>query len=364
MVQVEAYLSGRKKFFSTRIYLKPEQWDARKQEVIKHPNADALNRMIHEFMASIERHELDLWRHGRRVSLELLKESMSKDVNNEQFLPFLEKEIGMASVKSRTRQNHLSTLRLLREFRKDILFTELTFELVCSFESFLQSKGYHVNTIAKHLKHLKRYINVAINKECISMDGYAFRKYRIKTMESHHTHLGPEELAKMERLQLTGRCSKYQHVLDAFLFCCYAGMRYSDFVSLTPDNLVEVNAQKWLVYKSVKTGTEVRLPIYLLFGGKCIEILNKYRENLSVFFQLKDNSNVNKILHILSRMAGLGKNISFHTARHTNATLLIYDGVNITTVQKLLGHKNIKTTQIYATIMDMTVINDLEKNHS
>lgn len=53
--------------------------------------------------------------------------------------------------------------------------------------------------------------------------------------------------------------------------------------------------------------------------------------------------------------------ISFHTARHTNATLLIYNGVNITTVQKLLGHKSVKTTQVYTNIMDMTIVHDLEK---
>lgn len=55
------------------------------------------------------------------------------------------------------------------------------------------------------------------------------------------------------------------------------------------------------------------------------------------------------------------KKISFHTARHTNATLLIYNGVNITTVQKLLGHKSVKTTQVYTNIMDMTIVHDLEK---
>lgn len=90
-------------------------------------------------------------------------------------------------------------------------------------------------------------------------------------------------------------------------------------------------------------------------------LVNKYRDNLEGFFRLRDNSNVNKDLLTLAKLAGLSKNISFHTARHTNATLLIYNGVNITTVQKLLGHKSVKTTQVYTNIMDMTIIHDLEK---
>ena len=52
--------------------------------------------------------------------------------------------------------------------------------------------------------------------------------------------------------------------------------------------------------------------------------------------------------------------LAFHTARHTNATLLLYKGVNITTVQKLLGHKSVKTTEIYSKIMDITLVRDLE----
>ena len=91
---------------------------------------------------------------------------------------------------------------------------------------------------------------------------YAFRKYKIKTVENGHTHLAPEELEKMETLQLTGRYIKYQKTLDAFLFCCYAGMRYSDFVNMKPENIVEMHQETWLIYKSIKTGTEVRLPLY------------------------------------------------------------------------------------------------------
>ena len=92
-----------------------------------------------------------------------------------------------------------------------------------------------------------------------------------------------------------------------------------------------------------------------------MNILKYYQHDLNGFFRLRDNSNINKELLLLSKLAGIKKRISFHTARHTNATLLIYSGANITTVQKLLGHKSMKTTQIYADIMDITLIKDLER---
>lgn len=367
LVQVEAYLNRKKKYFSTKVYLRPDQWDAKKLLVKNHPNADALNRLIYEFMAMIEKRELELWQQGKPITLEILKEVLSEQQEQEDkssFIPFFKHEVMTSNLKESTKRNHLSTLALLQDFKKNVTFSDLTFEFVSSFEYFLQSKGYHTNTIAKHMKHLKRHINVAINKEYMDIQKYAFRKYKIKTVENGHTHLSPEELEKMETLQLTGRYMKYQKTLDAFLFCCYAGMRYSDFVNMKSENIIEMHQETWLIYKSIKTGTEVRLPLYLLFNGKGIRILNKYQADLQDFFHLRDNSNVNKELIIIARLAGLSKKVSFHTARHTNATLLIYNGVNITTVQKLLGYKSVKTTQIYTNVMDMTIISDLEKNHS
>lgn len=361
LVQVEAYLGRKKKYFSTKVYLKPEQWDNKKLIVKNHPNADALNRLIYEFVATIEKKELELWQQGKRISLELLKNALTTQENNSSFISFFRQEVMNSSLKDSTKRNHLSTLILLQEFKKDIVFSDLTFEFISSFEYFLQLKGYHINTIAKHMKHLKRHVNIAINKEYIEIQKYAFRKYKIKTIENKHTHLVPEELERLENLILSDRYVKLQKSLDAFLFCCYAGMRYSDFINLSFENIVDINQETWLIYKSVKTGTEVRLPLYLLFSGKGIAILNKYRDNLEDFFHLRDNSNVNKDLIIITRLAGLSKRISFHTARHTNATLLIYNGINITTVQKLLGHKSVKTTQVYTNVMDMTIIHDLEK---
>lgn len=361
LVQVEAYLGRKKKYFSTKVYLKPEQWDNKKLIVKNHPNADALNRLIYEFVATIEKKELELWQQGKRISLELLKNALTTQENNSSFISFFRQEVMNSSLKDSTKRNHLSTLILLQEFKKDIVFSDLTFEFISSFEYFLQLKGYHINTIAKHMKHWKRHVNIAINKEYIEIQKYAFRKYKIKTIENKHTHLVPEELERLENLILSDRYVKLQKSLDAFLFCCYAGMRYSDFINLSSENIVDINQETWLIYKSVKTGTEVRLPLYLLFSGKGIAILNKYRDNLEDFFHLRDNSNVNKDLIIITRLAGLSKRISFHTARHTNATLLIYNGINITTVQKLLGHKSVKTTQVYTNVMDMTIIHDLEK---
>ena len=360
LVQVEAYMDGRKRYFSTHVYLKPEQWDGRRKRVRSHPNAETLNRRISGFVATLENLELQLWREGRRVSPTLLKETLCKETGGQSFIRFVEHEVRDAAVKESTRRNLRSTLRQLCAFRPQILFADLTFEFVADFELFLRRQNLHTNTVAKHLKHLKQQVNAAIRKDYLHPQRHPFRDYKIKTATYRHTHLTLDELACLEQLRLHGRHTRLQKTLDAFLFCCYAGLRYSDFTSLSSDNLVNIGKEQWLIYRSVKTQTEVRLPLFVLFGGKGLAILERYADCLNDFFHLKDNSNVNKQLRLLGRMAGLNKTFSFHTARHTNATLLIYKGINITTIQKLLGHKNVKTTQVYAQIMDRTVVHDLK----
>lgn len=152
---------------------------------------------------------------------------------------------------------------------------------------------------------------------------------------------------------------KIRHVLDAFLFCCYTGLRYSDFRSLNNTNLIQINRSPWLCVDMLKTNITVRLPLAFLFNGKALQILNRY-PNMDIFSSIPINSDTNKILSEIAQHAKIRKHFTFHTARHTCATLLVHQGVAITTVQKILGHTSVKTTQIYSEVMSDTIIKDLK----
>ena len=186
-------------------------------------------------------------------------------------------------------------------------------------------------------------------------------RLQIKTTQSKHSFLLPEEIRKLEKLELSSCPKSLMHSLKAFLFCCYTGIRYSDFVLLNESNIVTIKGEKWLIFRTVKTNTEVSIPLYLLFQGKALRLLQEYHQNVNDFFHLKSNSSVNKDLKKIGMLAKIEKHFSFHTARHTNATLLIYNGAQITTVQKLLGHQSVKTTQGYSDIFSGTIIKDLKK---
>ena len=102
--------------------------------------------------------------------------------------------------------------------------------------------------------------------------------------EGKHVFLLPDEMKRLEELSLINRNMHFQHTLDAFLFCCYTGLRYSDFTNLTEKNIVKIDRELWLIFNSVKTGIEVKLPLNLLFGGKALNILTKYQNKWNTFF--------------------------------------------------------------------------------
>ena len=357
LVQVEALLNQRKVYFRTNLYLKPEHWNSRNAQVDNHPQAHDLNSMLFEFVLHLQAIELSLWKRGIPVTLSLLKDAIKKDKPvNVTFPVFAKIYVQESDRKRSTKENLMTTITVLQEFRPGLDFKDITYTFLKEFEVHLKEKGNSVNTIAKHLRQLRTLVNEAINQGYIPSDAYPFRKYKIKQEKGRKEFLTPDELKRLENLDVD---KKLRHVLDAFLFCCYTGLRYSDFCQLTPENFIRVNGKRWLYFKSVKTGVEIRLPLHLLFESRALGILDRYPD-IGSFAALPCNSEVNKQLRKLAGLCGIKKRITYHVSRHTCATLLVHQGVAITTVQKLLGHTSVKTTQIYSEVLSSTIVRDLK----
>ena len=357
LVQVEASLNQRKIYFKTNIYIKPEHWDKRTSQVIGHPQANDLNSMLFEFVLYLQGIELALWKRGVPATLSLLKDAMKKNRPINITFPIFAKEyVQHSDRRESTKENLFTTITVLQEFRPGLDFKDITYTFLKDFEVYLREKGNGINTVAKHLRQLRTLVNEAINQGYIHADAYPFRKFKIKQEKGRHEFLTPDELKKLENLEVHDL--KLRHVLDAFLFCCYVGLRFSDFCQLTPSNFIRVNGKRWLHFKSIKTGIELRLPLHLLFEGKALAILDRYC--ITKFASLGSNSEVNKALSVITSMARIKKHVTYHCLRHTCATLLIHQGVPITTVQKLLGHTSVKTTEIYSEILSSTILRDLK----
>ncbi len=363
LVQIEASLNKRKVYFTTNVYLKPECWSKERSQVINHPQSNELNAMLYQNILDLQAVEIDCWKRGITATLSILKESIKKHVPTSiSFTKFCIQSIQSSGRRSGTKVDLMTTVTALKQFRHEVEFSDITYTFLKDFENFLIAKNLKTNTIAKHIRNVRTMVNEAINQGYIRQDDYPFRKFKIKHEKTEHNFLRPEELRRLEKFKATDGNQKNnpRHVLDAFLFCCYTGLRFSDFKQLRSSNIVTIRGRQWLTLSSIKTGIKLNIPLYLLFSGKALEVLARYEsmENLS---SIGCNADTNRVLHSIGKMAGIKRPFTFHVARHTCASLLVHDGVPITTVQTILGHTSIRTTQIYAEVFGKTIIRDLTK---
>ena len=358
LVQVEAKLNQRNIYLTTNLYLRPEHWCKDSAQVINHPHAVDLNAMLFEFIIHLQSIELGFWKRGIQPTLALLRDAVKKKSPvNITFTDFARKSIVSAEKSESTKENLMSTVRLLDRFRSGLTFEDLSYTFLKDFEAWLRNLGKNQNTTGKHLRQLRTLTNEAINDGYMPADAYPFRKFKIKQEKPQKPFLTPDELHKLEALQLADQ--RQQHVLDAFLFCCYTGLRYSDFRAINTSNVVQINRSSWLCFTMQKTNITVRLPLALLFDGKAVQLLDRY-PSVEDFAKLPGNAATNKILADIGINSKVKKHFTFHTARHTCATILVHQGVPITTVQKVLGHTSVKTTQIYSEVLADTIIRDLK----
>ena len=358
LVQVEAKLNQRNIYLTTNVYLQPVHWDKSTSQVINHPQAIELNAMLFEFIIHLQAIELGFWKRGIQPTLALLRDAVRKKAPTTiTFLAFARSAIETSDKRANTKENLLSTVTQLEQFRPGLDFADLTYTMLKDFESWLREQGKGVNTVAKHLRQLRTLCNEAINDGYMPADAYPFRKFKIRQEKGKHEFLTPDELRRLESVVLAD--GRHRHVLDAFLFCCYTGLRYSDFSALKTPNLVLINRKKWLCIKMQKTNIEIKLPLTLLFEGKSLEIIDRY-PSIEELSTIPSNCEINRLLAEIGKLSGVKKHFTFHTARHTCATLLVHQGVPITTVQKVLGHTSVKTTQIYSEVLSDTIVRGLK----
>ena len=353
---LEMSQNGSRKRLATRLYIKPEQWDKHKQQVVRHPLSEEYNYYLMQYRLRLEQREMYLWRLGKEPSIEevIHADEIGGALRSQSFLHYAHKCLKEALWKESTKQNRRVTLSYWEEIMADKAFFDIEEGDVKLFLRHLsEDKHLSNNTIAKHLRHLKIFANMAVRDDLWPRKENPFERIHMKIENSPRPHLKQSELIKLESLASKERLPW----LDAFLFCVYSGLRYSDFISLSYSNLhYENTGACWLSLRMKKTAHYLRLPLHALFEAKALRILKKYENDLAVFFAIPDNATLNRYLKKIAKNVGIQTNISFHTARHSFATLLLQQGIEVTVIQKLLGHSNLQTTMHYAAVTEEQIL--------
>lgn len=142
LVQVEASLNQRKVYFKTNVYLRPEHWDKQIAQVCNHPQANDLNSMLFEFILYLQGIELSLWKRGIQPTLALLRDAIKKNTPVNVTFPIFAKEyVKHSDRRQSTKDNLITTINVLQEFRPGLDFKDITYTFLKDFETYLREKG-------------------------------------------------------------------------------------------------------------------------------------------------------------------------------------------------------------------------------
>jgi site-specific recombinase XerD len=271
-----------------------------------------------------------------------------------------------------TMKNYYTTEKYIGKFlkekyhRADITLAELNYKFILDFESYLSKhqpkdhqKPLHNNGIMKHIERLCKMVNMAITMDWLVKDPFA--KYKQHFDKVERFYLTKEELSAIENKKFS--IERLQTVKDLFLFSCYTGLAYIDTMKLTAGNIVKgIDGNDWLITSRQKTDTDVRIPLL----PQAEELIKKYHNhpkavNYGTLFPVISNQKMNAYLKEIADLCNINKAITFHIARHTFATTVtLSNGVPIESVSKMLGHTTIRSTQVYAKVVEQKLSEDMQ----
>ena len=217
------------------------------------------------------------------------------------------------------------------------------------------------STAKLYFDTLSTAMNEAVNRDMIPVNPLTKVSKSIKKLlksdSEDRDYLSIEELKRMEDTDANNPYSK-----QAFLFACYTGLRISDVVSLKWENIKEMNDDSGKLYidkEMIKTHQDIKIPLSAS-AMRYLPSRDKTKKTELVFSHLPKQSSINSMLKTWAKAAHVDKLVTFHVARHTFATLLLTKGADLYVVSTLLGHQDIRTTQIYAKIVDERINQTIE----
>lgn len=353
-------------------------WDQRRNVVI---GSSTEAKMLNRFIDHVKKKVLEAYHHltvsGIPVSCKAIKNLLQglpaeepEPPNTLMDLFAYHHENNVNILKPDTLGHYETTRKYVEKFlmhkkkKKDIALDELKYRFITEFDFFLRNykpkdhrKPLTNNGIMKHLERLRKIAKLGVRLDWMEKD--PFPNFKMKYKKFEREYLDNRELDNIEDLEID--IFRLELVRDLFIFSCYTGLAYSDVMELTHDQISKgIDGNEWIIKQRKKTDTKLRIPLL----KKAKQIIEDYEghprtDGTDRVFPKISNQKLNAYLKEIADLAGINKNLTFHLARHTFATLVtLQNGVPIETVSRLLGHTNIQTTQIYAKVMEQKIAQD------
>src|SRR5690554_3277697 len=362
-------IDGKEARFGMKKDINPKLWNVKEGKATgKSAESSEINALLETTKAAIHNIYRDVQERENAVSAEKVK-NIFLGIDSKQYMLLkafddLIKEkfhlIGKKIVKST--YNHYYYLRIrLAEFLSekyhlsDIPLREINYQFIRDFEIYMLTvRGNKQSTIAQNLILLKLVLEIAFKNEWIYRN--PFFNYKIEDEKSERGFLTQREVEILMNWKLE---RKLERTRDVFIFCCFTGLSYIDVFKLTKDQIqLSIDGQQWIMGKREKTDVDYFIPLVEIPK----KILEKYKDETyknGKLLPVKKSIMVNRHVKEIAEICCIQKHITIHKSPHTFATLALSKGVSLKSVSKMLGHKDVQTTQIYAKISTEKVGRDM-----
>ena len=241
----------------------------------------------------------------------------------------------------------------------DIDITKIDHAFISDYEFWLRSiRNCANNTAVKYIKNFNKIIKLCLANDWL--DKNPFANYKSKVKEVERVYLTESEIQSI--IEKDFKTERLSLVRDIFLFSCFTGLAYIDVKNLTKSHIsFGIDGEKWIFTHRQKTESASKIPI-LPVTQMIIDKYENYPQcnNEDKLLPILSNQKMNAYLKEIAGVCEIEKELTFHIARHTFATTVtLTNGVPIESVSKMLGHKNLRTTQHYAKVLDRKVSEDM-----
>jgi len=372
-IYVRVTISAKRFEFSSNKYVNPDRWSVEGSKV-KGSNEDArtINSHLEYLKNQVLEAEKRIFKKDGILSSENLKnELFGVNETKRMLIPIFQdhnnkiKELVGKEYAPGTLERYKTSLSHTIEFLKwkykvsDIEITKIDHAFITDYEFWLRSvRNCANNTAVKYIKNFSKIIKICLANNWI--DRNPFANYKSKVKEVERVYLSEKEIQNI--IEKDFKTERLSLVRDIFLFSCFTGLAYIDVKNLTKSHIsIGIDGEKWIFTHRQKTESASKIPILPVTQM----IINKYSDhpqsvNEEKLLPILSNQKMNAYLKEIAAVCEIEKELTFHIARHTFATTVtLTNGVPIETVSKMLGHKNIQTTQHYAKILDKKVSEDM-----
>jgi len=373
-IYIRVTVDGERIEFSTKRYTHPDKWSVEGSCMKGYSGeAKSINSFLDSLKAKVYDYQQQLIREDELVNAENMRNKILGidkrshmligifQQHNDEIKALIGKDYAAAThVRYETSLKHTEDFLKWKYKVSDLDIRKIDHEFITSYEFYLKSVcNCCQNTTSKYIKNFGKIIRICLANGWIQKN--PFINYKSKMVEVERAFLSMEEIETM--LNKVFVSDRLNLVKDIFLFSCFTGLAYSDVKKLSRKNIaIGVDGDRWIYINRTKTDTRSNIPILPIASY----LLEKYEDHPQVVNQEKllpilSNQKMNSYLKEIADACEINKELTFHIARHTFATTVtLSNGVPIESVSKMLGHKNLKTTQHYAKILDIKVSNDMQ----